>query len=152
MVTLKEITTDNYFEYIELKVSEAQWPFITGPVTSLAHAWLYYDRARPFAIYSGETMVGYLMVDIDYDCGTPNKTCAVWRLLIDEKHQGKGYGKAALGWALQYLKDNCSPDIIRVNLIRGNDIAEGMYKSFGFVESGEVYGKQFTMHLNLQGV
>ena len=152
MLTFKEVTEDNYFEYSDLKVSEEQWPFITDPVASLAHAWLYYERARPFAIYSDETMVGYLMLDIDYDCGSPNKTCAVWRLMIDEKHQGKGYGKIALEWSLQYLRGNCNPDIIRVNLIRGNDIAESMYKSFGFVESGEVYGKQFTMILNLKSM
>jgi len=150
MIVFKEITEDNYFEYIELKVSEKQRPFVAGPITSLAHAWLYYERARPFAIYNDEVMVGYLMLDIDYDCGSPNKTCAVWRLMIDEKHQGKGYGKTALKLAIQYLKDNCSPNIIRVNLISGNEAAESMYKSFGFVESGEVYGKQFTMVLNLR--
>ena len=150
MVTFKEITEDNYFEYIELKVSEEQRRFVTDPVTSLAHAWLYYDNARPFTIYSDETMVGYLMLDIDYKCDSPAKTCAVWRLMIDEKHQGKGYGKTALEWSVQYLKDNCNPDVIRVNLIRGNDIAELMYRNFGFVESGEVYGKQFTMVLNLK--
>jgi len=150
MIKFKEIIEDNYFEYADLEATEEQRPFVYGPVSSLAHAWLYGDRARPFAIYNDETMVGYLMFDIDYQWDDPRKTCAIWRLLIDKKHQRKGYGKTALKMAIDYLKDNHDPDIIRVNLLSGNDIAESMYKSFGFTPSGEVHGKQFTMHLDLR--
>jgi diamine N-acetyltransferase len=150
MITLKDITEDNFFEYIGLEVSEEQRYLVTDPITSLAHAWLYYDIARPFAIYNEDVMVGYLMLDINSDWGGTQKTCTVWRLMIDKKHQKKGYGKAAIQQAIQYLKDNHDPDIIMVNLIQGNDIAESLYRSFGFVTCTEVVDDQFKMVLNLR--
>jgi len=149
MVILKEITEDNFSECIELKVSEDQKAFVASNVYSLAQAWLYPKNARPFAIYNDEIMVGFLMLDIDFHWYGDKNTCYLWRLMIDEKHQGKGYGKVAVKSAIEYLKENISPEKLKTSFVPGNDVVEKLYKSLGFIATGEIDGDEIVMELNL---
>lgn len=52
MVELREITKENYEECLRLKLAEGQKDFVSSTVHSLAQAWVYYDTAFPFAIYT----------------------------------------------------------------------------------------------------
>ena len=58
------------------------------------------------------------------------------RLLIDEKYQGKGYGKAALHLLLERLRKEYGRKKIYLSVIEGNDVAAGMYKNAGFRFTG----------------
>jgi len=152
MIKLKEINEDNFSGCIELKVSENQKTFVASNVYSLAQAWLYPQNARPFSIYDDENMVGFLMLDIDFHWYGDKNTCYLWRLMIDEKYQRKGYGKAAVQSAIQYLKDNINPDKIKTAFVPGNEAAEMLYKSLGFIANGEIDGDEIVMELNLRAV
>jgi len=147
---LKEITGDNFSECINLKVSEEQQTFVASNVKSLAQAWLYLNNARPFSIYDGENMVGFLMVDIDFHWHGDKNTVYLWRLMIDEKCQGKGYGKAAVQLAIKYLKENINPDKIKTAYVPGNESAKKLYESLGFVVNGEIDDGEIVMELNLR--
>jgi len=147
---LKEITEDNFSECINLKVSEEQKTFVASNVKSLAQAWLYPQNARPFSIYDGENMVGFLMVDIDFHWYGDKNTAYLWRLMIDEKYQGRGYGKAAAQLAVDYLKVNVNPDKIKTAFVPGNEGARKLYESLGFIVNGEVDDGEIVMELNLQ--
>ena len=50
MVTLREITKENYEECLHLNIAESQKRFVSSNVHSLAQAWIYYDTAYPFAV------------------------------------------------------------------------------------------------------
>ena len=67
MVELKPITEDNFLDAFNLKLASGQESFVSLPIRSLAQAYVYRDQCRPFGIYAGETMVGYVMVIYDYD-------------------------------------------------------------------------------------
>ena len=67
-------------------------------VRSLAQAWVFRDRARPYALYEGEEPVGFMM----FDWRPEKKWVEVWRLMIDHRFQGKGYGRAAVQKALEF--------------------------------------------------
>ena len=150
MIMLKEITEDNFSECINLKVSEEQQTFVASNVKSLAQAWLYPNNARPFSIYDGETMVGFLMVDIDFHWHGDKNTAYLWRLMVDEKHQGKGYGKSAVQLALKYLEESINPDKIKTAYVPGNESAKKLYESLGFVVNGEIDDGEIVMELNLR--
>ena len=150
MITLKEITSDNYDECLALQVRDDQKSFVAQNVKSLAEAWVFYTAARPFAIYNGDTMVGFLMVDIDPDLIGSHDLCFLWRFMIDAKYQGRGYGKAAMQEVINYVKTNFNPKIFETSVAPGNDAAEELYKGFGFVPNGKYVGDEKVLVLNLR--
>ena len=92
MIQLKPITQENLEEVLALRVSDSQQGFVSTTAHSLAQAYAYRDTAFPFAVYAGETLVGFLMFGY-YEA---RKQYTLWKFLIDQCHQGKGYGRALI--------------------------------------------------------
>jgi diamine N-acetyltransferase len=149
MIKLKEINEDNFSACIKLNVAENQKSFVASNVYSLAQAWLYPENARPFSIYDDEIMVGFLMLDIDFHWYGEKNVCYLWRLMIDENYQGKGYGKKALQLAIEYIKKNVKPDKIKTSFVPGNEAAEKLYISTGFKANGEKDGDEIVLVIDL---
>ena len=147
MITLREITEDNFEICVKLEVDEAQKNFVANNTRSLAHAWLYYAYAHPFAIYNDDEPVGFIMFHINKN----KKECFLWRLMIDKNHQGKGYGKIAISIAIDHFKKTLSPREITTGIVPGNENAEKLYKSLGFVFTGEIDDGEHVMKLSLDG-
>lgn len=145
MVELKKITEKNYSECLKLKVAEDQKEFVAPNVYSLAQAWVYYDSAYPFAIYEDDIMVGFVMMGHDKD----DDTYDIWRFMIDEKYQNKGYGKSALKLAIKYLIETFKVKEILLSFEPENHCAKKLYKSFGFEETGEINRNEVVMKLTL---
>ena len=143
MVELRQITKDNYFEIIKLNVSENQKSFVATNTQSLAQAWVFYNSAYPFAIYSDNIPVGFLMLGYHEE----KNIYDIWRLMIDENHQCKGYGKAAMHLAIEYLKKEYNATEISLSFAPDNTVAESLYKSIGFEPTGEIDGGEVVMRL-----
>lgn len=60
---LREITGENYQQVLNLSTGAGQEKFVTANLYSLAQAWVFRDRARPYALYEGEEPVGFIMFD-----------------------------------------------------------------------------------------
>jgi len=63
----------------------------------------------------------------------------LWRLMIDEKYQNRGYGRAAVKLALDFI--NTLPcgkaEYCWLSYKPENEVARRLYQSFGFEETGE---------------
>ena len=75
----------------------------------------------------------------------------LWRLMIDRKFQNKGYGKKALGLALDFINSlPCGKaDYCWLSYEPENYIARHLYHSFGFVETGDMDGEELNAALKL---
>lgn len=133
-ITLRPITEDNFIDAFNLKLKDGQERFVSHPIRSLAQAYVYRDQCQPFGIYSGEMMVGYVMVIYDRDVPEYD----IWHMMIDGSQQGNGFGKAALELVLNYIKGKPFGDSGRVALTcnKDNSAALNLYKSFGFELTG----------------
>lgn len=131
MVELKEITADNFDDIINLKVSEEQKNFVSSVAYSLAQAWIY-KKAFPFAVYVDSIPVGFVMLGY-YEA---RKQYTLWKFLIDHKYQNKGYGRAALKLAIEYLTETFGVREIFTGVSLGNEIAKHLYISAGFTATG----------------
>ena len=149
MITLREINEDNFDKCVKLEVDEVQKKFVATNMKSLAQAWIHYKNARPFAIYNDDEMVGFIMFYIEDGSSGKKKECYLWRLMIDENHQSKGYGKKALKMALEGFKKTMNWTEVKTSLVPGNDEARGLYKSLGFTPTGEVEDGEIVMELKL---
>lgn len=143
MFELKEITKDNIDDILKLSVAETQKGFVPSNAHSLAQAWVYRNTAFPFAIYSDDIIVGFLMLGYYED----KDQYTLWRLMIDEKYQNRGYGKKAVEMAVKYLKGRFNAQAVYTGVIFKNIKAKNLYSTLGFVETGYSDEKQFEMKL-----
>ena len=145
MVELRKINKDNYAECLDLKVSDEQKTFVAPNVYSLAQAWVFYDTAYPFAIYADNTMVGFVMMGYFAE----KDLYDIWRFMIDERYQKKGYGKAALLLSIEYLSKEFNVNDIFLSFEPNNVIAEKLYSSVGFKRTGEIEDGEVVMRLTI---
>lgn len=71
----------------------------------------------------------------------------VWQFLIDERYQHKGYGTAALRLGIQFLIDRFHVREIYLGVNFQDTAAQNLYRSHGFVETGETTDTALEMKL-----
>ena len=59
------------------------------------------------------------------------------RDVYKRQHQGRGYGRAALGLLLARLRAEYGNRDVYLSVVAGNEAAARLYASFGFVRTGE---------------
>ena len=146
-IELREINEDNLKQCIELKVSKDQMQYIASNEDSIKDAKENEDVARPFAIYIDGKMVGFAMFAFDEMYEDPFDRYWLWRFMIDESFQGKGYGSEALKTIIQYFKDNGANNI-RLSTKESNVNALKMYRKAGFCDTGEVNDGEIVLKLD----
>lgn len=148
MVELREITKSNLEQVLALSVYENQNNFVSTTAHSLAQAWAYRDTAFPFAIYSDDILIGFVMLGY-YEA---KNQYTLWKFLIDKQHQNKGYGRQALILAIKYLIDTFNVNEIYTGVAFGNETAKHLYYSVGFRETGEADDFQLEMKLEIKNI
>lgn len=129
MIRLVDIDPGNW--RLNLKVAESQKTYVANSAVMLARAYAYREqRSRAFVIYNDDTPVGMGMY---HDCPDLN-AFDLSQIFIDERYQGKGYGKAATKLVLNEMKKDGKYSKAVLCYIDGNDTAKMLYESFGFVE------------------
>jgi len=161
MISIQPISEDNYEEVLALKASEdlvaPNWESLAEAYVSLKHA---VDKSEPrlaelpFAILYGETAVGFAMVCFE-DGEDVNAGAGIFwlsRLMIDEKHQGKGYGKAAMMLLLDFARskpNGCEAKYAYTSYVPGNQAAAKLYARLGYEKTGQVLGGEEVVRLVL---
>ncbi|MBQ1306586.1 MAG: GNAT family N-acetyltransferase, partial [Erysipelotrichaceae bacterium] len=76
---------------------------------------------------------------------------SIWRLMIDKKHQGKGYGRDAIRLALDFIRTwPCGKaEYCEISYEPENEAARKLYRSLGFKENGEMDGDEIVAVLKL---
>jgi len=145
MVRLEKITEDNYRECLDLKVVEDQTSFVSSNMKSLAKAYVYYNRVTSFAIYDDELMVGFMLLRFNEEYNN----YFIWQLMIDERHQSKGYGKQAMLLAIEWMKKDERCHEIVTTYIEGNDQAKKLYIQLGFQRMNEIEDGEIDVVLHI---
>ncbi|WP_291581016.1 GNAT family N-acetyltransferase [Clostridium sp. UBA6640] len=143
-IILKEINRDNWEECIELQVEESQRKFVASNYYSLLES-KYEDYCYPMGIYDGEAMVGFLMYSFDED------TNKWWmcRLMMDKKHQGRGYGKKSIELFIDLMKKEKGNITLCTSFEPENTVADKLYESIGFRKTGEIAWGEVVMEIQL---
>lgn len=152
MLRLEKIHGQNVRDILQLKVAENQKHFIAGNGESIIEAYLTITGngyVFPFGVYDDDTPVGFLMISFGVDEYRDNVPVGatdfyhIWRLMIDEKYQNRGYGRKTVKLALDFI--NTLPcgksEYCWLSYEPENEIARHLYHSFGFEETGEKLSK-----------
>ncbi len=133
-VHLRRVTRDNFRECLNLRVREFQQSLIASTTQSLAEAYVN-PNLFPLAVYDAEAcgyeqpevpVIGFTMYEVVAGVGF------IMRLMIDEKYQRQGYGRATIIEVIRRLKLYPDVEIIATSHLKENKIAARLYQSLGF--------------------
>ena len=140
---IRPVTKDNWRELVKLNVSAHQTHFVASNVYSIAESHFGQDEPdgshwdmHPFGIYDDEAPVGFLMYA--YNFQYPDYQAFILRLMVDENHQGKGYGKFGMLQMLEIFRADERLSCVGISYEPENEVARKLYYSLGFVETGKM--------------
>ena len=142
MITLREITADNYEDIINLSVTEGQRRYVSSNVHSLAQAKVQ-PECIPLAICSEDTLIGFVMYCIDHK----DSEYWIYQFMIGADHQGKGYGKEALKQIIRKILEDKAHDIIYISFVPENEGARILYEKIGFVPDNRIIDGEVVYRL-----
>lgn len=70
--------------------------------------------------------------------------------MVDEKHQGKGYGRFGMGKMLETFRSEERIQRVGISYEPENEAAQKLYASLGFQETGEMVGEEVWAVLQLR--
>ena len=146
MLHLVEIDRYNYLSVMDLSVSPEQKDFVAPNQYSLAQAYAQ-PECVPFALYAENRPVGFAMYSLDED----DHQFWIYRLMIDQRYQGVGYGREAMGLLIERIRGLSDEEHNRIYISfePENKIAKALYESLGFVPDGRVLYGEVVYYLAL---
>ena len=149
MVSLRPLGESNREAVEALRVAPSQQRVVSGVAESLAEAAEHPGaHAIPWAIYDDDTPVGFAMIADEVD-GPPYTPHYVWKLLIDERHQRRGYGTATLDLIVDHFRGRTGVEALTTSAGQGDGSPIAFYERYGFVRTGEVDDGEVVLRLAL---
>lgn len=138
-INLKPVSVENWYECTKLKVKPEQQNVFPAPVVYWIAESKFVDDFEIRAVYWDTDLVGFIVFSKN-----PDEDGDYWipALMIDEKHQGKGFGKSAMNKLIENMSlMNCKRMMIGHR--PDNLIAGELYESLGFKKVSEevIYGE-----------
>lgn len=139
-VTLREFTDDNASSVLALRVTPDQERFVSSVAGSIEEA-SEHPEGNPWyrAVYADETPVGFVMLSWDVEPQPPhiNGPWFLWKLLIDQQHQGLGLGREVVRQVIDLVRSHGGTELLTSH-VPGDDGPGGFYARLGFVPTGEL--------------
>jgi diamine N-acetyltransferase len=110
---------------------------------------------RMWSVHDGDLLVGFVMIsdgisderlEADNDLVGPY---FLWRLLIDARFQGRGYGAATIDAVVAYLGARPGADVLWTSCRTGPASPQPFYLHYGFVLTGELKWGEDLLRLDL---
>ena len=160
MIHLEKINSKNVWDILRLHVSKEQEDFVAPNGLSIIEAYVAITgngHTFPFGIYEEELPVGFVMIGYGVDDSYENPppvaygNYSIWRLMIDEKYQHRGYGREALRLALDFIRSYpCGrAEYCYLSYEPENKTAKELYAEYGFTENGEMDEEEIVAVLKL---
>lgn len=148
MITFHKITEENFDAVLRLKRPENEG-FVASNSYSLAQAWLYREDndVFPFAVYFEKTPVGFVLLNNE---DADKRLLWLWRIMIDQDHEGKGYGTAAIKEIIRLAEESGKYDAVMLDCAKDNAAARHIYEKLGFRPTGMLNHGSDEMKLPLE--
>jgi len=150
VVSLRPIDDSNREAVEALRVTPAQLQFVSSVTDSLQEAADEPDgRAIYWAVYDDETPVGFVMIS-DGVSAPGYIPHYLWKLLIDERYQRRGFGTATLDRIVEYFRGRPGVEVMWTSAGQGEGSPIAFYERYGFEQTGEiVFDNEVLLRLRL---
>ena len=158
-VQLRDIVTDeDRAAALRLRSAPGQEQFVASVEQSFADAIEHPEAcARYWAVYDGDEAVGFAMISDNIPTPTLEADPTLvgpyflWRLLIDERHQRRGYGTATLDAVVAYVRSRPNGEALLTSAGQGEGSPQPFYERYGFVPTGDIVDDEVVLRLDLAG-
>jgi len=137
-VALRDITDANRDEVVALSVAPSQTQFVGTVADALADAGAIPEaKAWYRAAYVDGVPVGFVMLSWDVVPQPPRiiGPWFLWKLLVDERHQHRGYGREVVKLVAQIVRENGATELL-TSCVQAADGPEAFYRRLGFTRTG----------------
>ncbi len=153
-VTLREIPEDDAGSVLALQLAPGQERFVSSVADSLAEA-AEHPEGNPWyrAVHADGEPVGFVMLSWDVEPRPPhiNGPWFLWKLLIDHRHQGRGYGREVVRQIVELVRREGATELLTSH-VPGDGGPAGFYARLGFVPTGELDPDgEILLRLDLRG-
>ncbi|MFC3899518.1 GNAT family N-acetyltransferase [Aliicoccus persicus] len=131
-LTIRNIDEANIEVVKNVTMKKDQESFIESVEECLEEA-AEYEQWCPVAIYHEEEVVGFAM----YGAFGKNPDTWIDRIIIDQAHQGKGYGKQAIHLLIDIVTKKYQVNVVYLSFVKENVVAKQLYENMGFTFTGE---------------
>ena len=137
VLAFRPVDDTNRAQLEGLRLAPGQERFVSTVAESLEEAKREPGgRAIPWGVYDDQTPVGFVMISDEVEC-EEYIAHYLWKLLIDERHQRRGYGTACLDHVAGYFRDR-GVDTMWVTAGEDEGGPIPFYERYGFVRTGEI--------------
>lgn len=144
IVELREVTAENVRAICGLQVAPDQRGYVAPNAVSFAEA-MFEPKAWFRAIYADDVPVGFAMLSLDEQA----PEYYLWRLMIADGLQGRGYGRGAIDLLAQHVRGLPRATELLVSWVPGAGGPEGFYRGLGFEPTGAVDDGEVVARLPL---
>jgi diamine N-acetyltransferase len=142
-VELVEVTAETVRAICRLLVAPDQSMSVAPNAVSLAEA-LFTPAAWYRAVVADGMPVGFVMLELD-----PGDPPYLWRLMIDRRHQGRGYGRRTIELVADHLRREHGATELFTSWVPGERGPERFYLDLGFAPTGEIHEGEVVARLAL---
>ena len=143
-VQLRAITDEDREAVCALRVHPDQERFVATVPESLRDAAAAPEEHPWYrAVYCAGEPVGFVML-----AEPPGGPCTLWRLLVDERHQGRGIGRAVLARVADRVRAHGATALL-TSCVPGPGSPQPFYERLGFAPTGEVDDGEVVLRLPL---
>jgi diamine N-acetyltransferase len=134
-VQLREVTRDTVSAVCKLDAGDDRKQVAPNSV-SIAQAH-FQGEAWFRAAYDDDLLVGFVMLYDPTLVESPDEPdFFLWRLMIDQSHQGKGYGRAVVEALVEHVRTRPGAQRLLVSHVKSADRLSRFYQSLGFRYTG----------------
>jgi diamine N-acetyltransferase len=114
-------------------------------------------RPRMWSVHGGGQLVGFVMISDDIPTATLAAEPSIvgpyflWRLLIDEAFQGRGYGRATIDAVAAYVRSRPNGEVLFTSCAAGDGSPQPFYLRHGFEKTDRVVDGEDVLRLDLRG-
>ena len=144
VVELREVTKELVRAVCILHVAPNQRGFVAPNAVSFAEA-MFEPTAWYRAVVADDVPVGFVMLSIDEVA----PKYYLWRYMIDERYQGRGYGRAALALVIDHVRTLPGAAELLVSWVPEPGGPEPFYRGLGFEPTGEIDEDEVVARLRL---
>jgi GNAT superfamily N-acetyltransferase len=137
-LTFREVTDANRAEVVAIRVTPGQERFVNSVADAMEEA-VEWARARPWyrAVCAGDEPIGFVMLSWDVEPQPPDiiGPWFLWKLIVDERHQGKGHGREIVRMVVELIRAEGATELLTSH-VPGEGSPAGFYARLGFVPTG----------------
>ena len=125
---------------LALRLGPGQERFVSSVAYSLVEADEH-PEGNPYwfrVVRDDDLPVGLVMLSGDVEPQPPdlNGPWFLWKLLVDHRHQGRGYGREVVRQILDLVRSQGAAELL-TSYVPGDGGPAGFYARLGFVPTGE---------------